>query len=559
MAEVGKKIKQPASTPKDSFAATCSRISNGIISLCVFILMVVFPLIYDKAYTNIMDVKYICYYVSIIGMVALLLLSALVMAIIDIIKYKGEHTKKVLSGLLPCNWKRTFLVSDVFALLFGIAVCMSTFHSKYFYESFWGNEGRYSGMFLLSLYVIAYLIISRFWKLKGVYLELFLISGMIMCVIGITDYFRMDVLDFRGPNVDPAESDIFTSTIGNINSYTAYIGMVMGCAASLFIVEKKGKRVIWYYICMTISFFAIIMGCSDNAYLAIVALFGLLPFVVFGDRECVKRYLVMLSTFFTVILCIDQINKAYERIVIGLDSLFRVITSLKILPYVVILLWVLTAVFWRYDKRCSSRGIDSGKRFLYVWGIISAVVLLAVGVVLFDANMGGHPERYEAASNYLIFSQHWGTNRGYIWGASLKLFSEFSWAGKLLGHGPDTFGIMTMNEIPYEMVNATGQFYDSAHNEYIQYLVTIGIAGLVTYLGFLISAFWYMWRNWKENLYIVGAFGAVLCYVAQATINISLPLVAPMMWLLLTIAISECRKVRKRKTDKEGAEMTAEK
>ena len=66
-------------------------------------------------------------------------------------------------------------------------------------------------------------MISRFWKLREWYLEVFLVTGLIMCIFGITDYFRMDILHFRGPYTDPSESDIFTSTIGNINSFTAYV------------------------------------------------------------------------------------------------------------------------------------------------------------------------------------------------------------------------------------------------------------------------------------------------------------------------------------------------
>ena len=109
-----------------------------------------------------------------------------------------------------------------------------------------------------------------------------------MCIIGITDYFRMDILNFRGPYTDPLESDIFTSTVGNINSFTAYVGMVMGFSGAMFITEDKVWRMVWHYICVVISFFAIIMGCSDNAYLSMGALFGLIPFVTFKDRECVK-------------------------------------------------------------------------------------------------------------------------------------------------------------------------------------------------------------------------------------------------------------------------------
>ena len=539
MAEAGKTTLEQE---EERFVSTNTAIINEIISLCILMLMIIFPLIYDDAYANIMDVKYVSYYIPVIMMLGLLLIAAVIMAIMDKKKYEGRYRKKVLSGLLPKNWKKTLLVSDAAVLVFCLAVGISTFHSEYFFESFWGNEGRYSGMFLMTLYVAAYLVISRFWKLREWYLEVFLVTGLIMCIFGITDYFRMDILHFRGPYTDPSESDIFTSTIGNINSFTAYVGMVMGFSGAMFITEEKGRRMIWHYICLVISFFAIIMGCSDNAYLSMGALFGLLPFVVFKNRECVKRYFIMLASFFTVLFCIDRINQIYGDAVIGLDSLFNVIAGLGILPFVVIFFWVLAVLFWKYDEACTRKGIHTGNRFLYAWGIFAALVLLAVGAVLWDANLGGHEERYGAARNYLVFSRHWGTNRGYIWGASLKLFSEFSWMGKLFGYGPDTFGILTMNEIPFEMIHVTGQFYDSAHNEYIQYLVTIGIVGLCSYLVFLGSVFWYMWRNWKKNPYIIGTFAAVLCYAFQAAININLPIVAPMMWLLLSIGIGACRR-----------------
>ena len=46
----------------------------------------------------------------------------------------------------------------------------------------------------------------------------------------------------------------------------------------------------------------------------------------------------------------------------------------------------------------------------------------------------------------------------------------------------------------------------------------------------------------KKNPYIIGTFAAVLCYAFQAAININLPIVAPMMWLLLSIGIGACRR-----------------
>ncbi len=552
MAETGKNVKKPQNTAKDTFSSACSSAVNDIIGLCVFILMTVFPLLYEEAYTNIMDVKYICYYQAVIGMLVLLLAAVLVMVAIDYGKYKGAHTKSMLGRLLPRNWKKTFLVADIAVVIFWAAVIISTFCSDYFYESFWGNEGRYSGMFLLSLYVLAYLIISRFWRPEAWILELFLVTGMIMCVIGITDYFRLDVLNFRGPDIPLEESDIFTSTIGNINYYTAYVGMIMGFCASLFLTVKKKIRIVWYYICMVVSFFAIIMGCSDNAYFAIAALFGLIPFAVFRNRECVNRYLVMLASFFTVVLCIDRVNRAFGDKVIGLDSLFKVITSFGGLVYLVALLWAVAIGFWYYGKKKNLESGNCGNRFIYAWGIFSFIVLLGIVFVLFDANVAGHGERYGAARNYLVFSKHWGSERGYIWGASVKLYQEFSWVKKLFGYGPDTFGILTTQNIIYEMTRVTNKLYDCAHNEYLHYLLTIGIAGTAAYLVFLWASIRYMWKNWKKNPYIMGSLGAVLCYAFQAIINNSLPLMTPMMWLLLSIGVAGCRTSKGEASKKDG-------
>ncbi len=551
MTEVGENVKKPQIMTKNTFSSRCSSVVDDMIGLCVFILMTVFPLLYANAYTDIMDVKYICYYQTVIGMLVLLLAAVLIMMAMDYKKYKGEHTKKLIGSLLPKNWKRTFFVSDIAAVLFLIATAVSTLCSDYFYESFWGNEGRYSGMFLLSLYVISYLIISRFWKPKGWLMELFLVTGMIMCVIGITDYFRMDVLNFRGPDVPLEESDIFTSTIGNINYYTAYVGMIMGFCAALFLTAKKRWQVMWYYGCMIISFFAIIMGCSDNAYLALAAMFGLLPFAVFQDRQCVKRYLVMLATFFTVVLCIDRINQVFGDTVIGLDSLFGVITSFGGLVYAVILLWVVAAGFWFYDRKKSAAGKKCGNGFVYAWGGFSLLVLLAFAFVVYDANIGGHADRYGAARNYLVFSRSWGSERGYIWGASMKLYQEFSWVKKLFGYGPDTFGILTTSNIIYEMTRITGKLYDCAHNEYLHYLLTVGIVGTAAYVTFLGASIGCMWKNWKKNPYIIGALTAVLCYAFQAIINNSLPLTTPMMWLLLSIGVAGCRRAQEAVADRE--------
>lgn len=520
---------------EDSFSETCSAISSGVITFFLMLITTVFPLIYHNSYIDILETKYKAYYIPMLAMLGILLVLGLVMMLIDFKEWGGEHTKELFSSLKPQNWKETFCIADVAVFLFWVIALISTLQSDYLYESFWGNEGRYSGLFLLTIYVVVYFVVSRFWKVQGWILQLFLISGMIMCVIGITDYFQLDLLDFRG-KIKPEQSTIFTSTVGNINTYTAYVAIIMGFAGARFTQEENRFKMIWYYICMTVSFFAIIMGCSENAYLAIGSMFAFLPFVVLKSRRGILRYFVMISTFVTVIQCIDWINQVFVDIVIGLDSLFGIISNFNGLFPAMILLWVLTALwYWFMAKGVQDSDVFApGKLLRRIWGGLLIAGAVALIFMIYDANVGGNGARYGSLAEYLVFSDSWGTNRGYIWKASFRMYQKLKPIHKLFGFGPDTFGIMTTDKIMAEMIDATGQIFDNAHNAYIQYFVTIGPIGALAYVVFLISGIGRITKKRARSPYALACAVAVLCYVCQAMVNLDLPIATPMMWLLMS-------------------------
>jgi hypothetical protein len=345
-------------------------------------------------------------------------------------------------------------------------------------------------------------------------------------------------------NISPYEVDLYTSTIGNINTYTAYVALVMGFSAMMFLTEKKRLVLIWYYLCMVISFFAIIMGSSDNAYLALAALFGLSPFVIFRRHSGIRRYLMMLATFFSVTQCIDWINQIFDGQVVGLDSMFRIIAGYKYLLPFTVLLWVLVIAAWWILEKSSLDERKIGKCCTIVWSVLVFLAIAAVIFVLYDANFAGHAERYNAMKNYLVFDDNWGTKRGYIWKACIRMFRSFPLSHQLFGYGPDTFGILTMKKIHKEMLEVTGFMFDNAHNEYLQDLVTLGVVGLGTYLMFLVTSFWSMCRRGSsdpDSGYLFGILGATVCYSAQAMVNLNLPIVAPMLWLLLSFAMTKKR------------------
>ena len=88
------------------------------------------------------------------------------------------------------------------------------------------------------------------------------------------------------------------------------------------------------------------------------------------------------------------------------------------------------------------------------------------------------------------------------------------------------------------MVNRYGEIFDNAHNEYLQYLVTMGAVGLAAYVSLLVLAVREMIRNAKEKPYVMAIVFAVICYGAQAAVNISVPIVTPVMMTLLMMGVS---------------------
>ena len=516
-----------------------SALLSHIIDIFTFLILCLFPLFVMDKYYNILQAKYYFY----IGSVILLVIAVIFAGCI-------EHNKleKYITSFKWNDLIKKFSVTDVALLVFLIIAGISTISADDVYESFWGNEGRFSGLFLLCLYGVAYFCVTRFGKLKRWYLDAFLIANMLVCIFGITDYFKMDLLHFKVGMLEE-QKFMFTSTIGNINTYTALVGMVTAVSAVLFAVEDKWKKQSFYFVSLVISFFALVMGISDNAYLSLAALFGFLPLYLFKNKKGVKSYLLILTAFFSVIQCIDWINTGMGDKVLGIDSAFNIIVKYDGLLLIVTALWIICAVVYGLDylyakkksRDVEIRGGDSeenGKKLTgygalrIIWLAILVICILGIGYALYDVNIQGNTERYGAIGGYLLFNDDWGTHRGYIWRNAMECFEQFPVMKKIFGFGPDTFGIVLLDKTKG---NIYGQIFDNAHNEYLHYLITVGITGLMAYLVFISSFVVRVIRKAGKNQYIVAAFFAVLCYSTQAFVNLNLPIATPVMWMFLML------------------------
>ncbi|CUX40608.1 O-Antigen ligase [Clostridium sp. C105KSO15] len=492
-----------------------------ILGIYVALIGIGLPLVVKDRYFDILIIKYRYYCICTILM--------LVIVVGYFVTVRSKYTVLLFKEFSLKKFFRSCSIVDYSILVYLIIAILSTISSDYRYESFWGNEGRYTGLFLIMLYVASYFCVSRFMKFKSWYVDIILAAGLFVCVFGITDYFRLDIFRFKVGMI-PKEMPIFTSTIGNINTYTAYVGILVAIATVLYTTDKQFKNMIWHYFCMVIGFFAIIMGVSDNAYLSLGALFGILPLYLFEKNKGIQKYLIVLATFFSVIQCIDWINGYFGERVLGIESAFDVLIRFPGLPFLVIVLWgiVVLLYFISYKKKFE---IDNfGKLFRYLWMALLFLITLAVLYALYDCNVAGNVNRYGSLGSYLLFNDDWGSARGYIWRKAMECYYGLPFWKKIVGFGPDTFGILVMKKTANNPYN---QLFDSAHNEYLHMLTTIGLAGLIAYLVFIFEYVRRCLYYKDKSPYIMALMFGIICYSTQALVNINLPIVAPIFWLLI--------------------------
>lgn len=534
-------MKSKVKTTKRSYL---SKDDLGLSEIWLWGVFIIFPLIYNKHYFDILETKFATFTVLSLGLIVLFSLYKLM-------SFFGKEGSGKVSFIDLL--KNNFDIIDMGMLVFILVSVISTLAAApYVNEAFWGNEGRHTGLFLLLLYVICFFIVSRYLEFKPHFINAFLIVGFLICLFGITDYFGMDILDFK-ENMKEDQLLIFTSTIGNINTYTTFVGFVVSLSATFYTLGDDQKkedliRSLKYFVCMTVGFAALIMGRSDNGYLTVIMLFMCLPLVSLSSLDRLRRYFTILATYMTVIKVVQLLEAARPDKLNGIDGLFVYIAGLPFLNFIVFGLWALTAVIFTFEYRKTriekvSVKIASAKLFTIVWSVFIIVSSIVGLFVVYKVNTG------ELAINnpiisYLKFDDYWGTFRGYVWRACLEEYSQLSFIHKIFGTGPDTFGIYMVTDLARQndMYMTTGQIFDSAHNEYLQYLFTVGPIGLIAYLTALLSTVYALIKQGINNKYMLAVAMLIMCYMAQAVVNINLPISTPIFWAFLMIAKAMLRK-----------------
>ena len=410
------------------------------------------------------------------------------------------------------NWLIYMLIVTI-----GISTLLS-FQPEY---ALTGEAGRYQGAMVCWAYCLAALCILNFGKMKNHYIDVMILAGTIVSFIAILNFYEVDILGtlYR---IKVDQRHAYISTIGNINIFAAYLSVVVPAAVTKAIMEKdRWKKYVWY-VCLIFLFGGMIASSCDSVYITLGTLFVFLPFGCLHDYEKRKKLSEILVVFGATIFTSSFVNKLLVYPLEYVDGMNRHFadTNLACGIFVICVIVDCVVLLTRY-KLCRVDKTTWKKS----WCVFVAIVgIIAVGI--YTANT--------------TFDFRWGSYRAFIWGQGVDFYLQQPLQQKLFGIGSDMIFPVFYSFFGNEGMMVDGfAFYDNLHNEYLQYLVTVGIIGLVLYLIAIGNCMRKLYQNMKENEYAWSVFIVMLCYLTQAFTNISMCCVTAVLFILLFTSQSD--------------------
>ncbi|MCM1498824.1 MAG: O-antigen ligase family protein [Clostridium sp.] len=384
------------------------------------------------------------------------------------------------------HFLRSLNMLDYSLLLFAGLGLLSAALSDTKNIAFWGSDGCRIGACLIFLLCLASIFLSGNLHWNRYLLLVILLSGFIVYLWGITDCFDLDLM---GWHIDMASNHYdFLSTIGNRDWYTGYISFVLPFIAVLFLDEQNKKMNFLYAIYLFFGFINLYITKNNGNLLV----FGSVIWLVYYALKERQRWEQFIHLFWIFIFSSIAVN----IMCILVNPLH--VTGISILG-------ILTKYQWYFALAAIALILQITKDKIFslhlekIWLCFSGLVIIG----LFFAVI-------------LSFNGSFGSDRGYIWTYAAKTFTQSPIREKLIGWGPDCFK-QAVYSIAGSDIYATwpeNNLIANAHNEFLQYLITMGLFGMLSYLAIFVAAFTYAIK--KKSTLCIASGTALFAYFCTA-------------------------------------------
>ena len=483
-----------------------NRISGGelISSVYLCLLSVALPLAVHKAYFDITLTKARVFW-------ALSILFVAASAIFLIIRlFKEPNTLRSPRPALP----------DLLFSLFALTHILSSllFRSS---PALLAPDNRYQGILSFVLYLPVFLSLRRFCRFSSLVRYALLLGFSLAALLGILDIFDLSILPLRAVSPE-IELPRFLSTVGNISFFSALCVLFLPLSAYWALSVKEFKAALPYALCALLALCGGLAARAESFLLGALFFFALIP--LFSRDELVLRRVPLLWAFSSAAAMLFSL--AMTRFALYLPSeLTRLICAS--VPMLALSILSAAAYLWLRGKN-SALVQRVRKGYVIVFWTLAAAAL----VFLLLANTLWRDALSDSPASFAVFSPSWGSDRGAEWVSFWQMFLSSPLSQKLIGSGA---GSLADWDRAHRLFSDA--VTDSAHNEYLHYLLTGGLIGCLSYLALIVLALRRaLTCPSREKTALALSCAA---YALQAFVNIAQPFTTPLFFAFLALLLSD--------------------
>ncbi len=490
---------------------------NSVADLYFLMILLVAPLYFEDGFDNILSAKTFFIWVSIILCSALSILF-IIKWIINII-----HSHNALISIKNTikDFCHSLNIMDIFVATFGIVCVVSSFLSEYSREAFSGEMAWNVGGRMLFMLCLLYFVFSRFMKSSFKGFMGMMAGGTIAMILAILNDLWIDPLNIL--TADENWRDHFTSTIGNIDQFSGYLSIIIPVMVVMFVISENGFKKTAAAIVLFFSYLNMFLTHADSVYVGVGISY------LFIIAFCLKkpgRYMGLLinGILFGVSGFAARVIILY-RPEIRLDDISPILLAHNVHVIVGGTCFALLLLYMFLDLKLTQERIEAIFKKLF-WIYVVVAIVAVIGVIIVSA---------------MNFDMYFLNRRGLLWYIAVYTFSDADMPQQIIGIGPGCVDTISEN-FYFEIQEAYGgdfYFLENLHNDVLEYLVTTGILGAISYLGIYICVIVDYIRTIFKNMQIspnkLFAMVGIIGYIAQSILNGPHPLLTAMFFVLLTI------------------------
>ena len=489
----------------------------------------------DNGYFNITFTRYMTFMVLTSGFVVLAMICLAVR-----LWREGEEDIPVAPAQGVERWKKpglwmlAFLLSNMFAY----AVCTQKEDALY------GRSGRYMGLLIYLAFGLMFFLLGMGIDIKKELFYVFAAGSAVAMCVAISQHMQSKVFPFSGfgsylkEGISDSQYTQFVSTFGNINIFAGFLCIAIPVFIGMFVFFDTWHAKLVAAVLLVLGGYAIFVANSDSTYFGIALASVCIFLLALWHKKTLEFFLAYVLLAFGN-LWVELMN-TYGKHVRYDKKRGGFALAIDRLDYAEIFLLVTAglAMAALYLRRVlANRETDRKKVLKCVIAGMAALAVIAVVWLVAIKKAVSFPLDYK-----------WGSFRGYIWTKICELYRDAPLVNKLFGYGQESVRMLVEGAYYQEMLEVTGRTYDNAHNELLQYLLTTGACGLVSYLGLFICSVRYMLVHAKGDAKVYVCLFAVIGYFAQSIISLNQPITTPLFFVFLATGIGLINHNNKKET-----------